>query len=67
MERMARQVEELEKLQREQSSRQLLSNTKNDDIQENEIINLSLEEEFSNPTLDEDKGTIDVPLSWGSR
>ena len=32
---------------------------KNDDIRENENINLSLEEEFSNPTLDEDKDIME--------
>ena len=36
MERTARLAEELEKLQKEQSSRQLLSDTKNDDIWESE-------------------------------
>ena len=59
MERTIRKAEELEKLQKEQSSRQLSSNTKNDDIRENEIVNLSLEEEFSNPALDEDEGTVE--------
>ena len=55
MERIVRQAKELEKLRKEQSSRQLSSNTKNDDIRKNEIVNFSLEEEFSNPTLDEDR------------
>ena len=39
MERTTRQAKELEKLRKEQSSRQLPSNTKNDDIRENEIVN----------------------------
>ena len=48
-------TEELEKAIKEQSSRELSSNTKNDYIWEHESINLSLEYELSNPTLDEDK------------
>ena len=59
MERTARLVEELEKLQKEQSSRQQPSDTKNDAIQESESISLSLEEELSSSTLDEDKNTIE--------
>ena len=59
MERKARQAEELDKVIREQSLRQLLSDTKNDDIRENENINLSLEEEFSNLALDEDKDIME--------
>ena len=58
MERTARQADELEKLEKEQSSRHLPRNTKNDDIQESESIPLSIEDEFSNPTLDEDKITM---------
>ena len=48
MERKARQAKELEKLQKEQSSRHLPSNTKKDDIREIESTPLSLEDEFSN-------------------
>ena len=58
MERTARQADELEKLEKEQASRHLPRNTKNDDIRESESIPLSLEDEFSNPTLDEDKITM---------
>ena len=59
MDRLARQAGELEKLQKEKSSRQLPSNTKNDDIWECESISLSLEEELPSQTLDEDKKTIE--------
>ena len=59
MEKTTRQVEELEKLQKEQSSRNLPSDTKNDDIQENENITLSLEDESSSLTLDEDKDIME--------
>ena len=59
MERMARQAEELEKIQKEQSSRHLLSDTKKDDIRENENITLSLEDESPSPTLDEDKDIME--------
>ena len=59
MERTIRLAEELEKLQKEQSLRQLLSDTKNDSIRESESISLSLEEELSSPTLDENKNTIE--------
>ena len=55
MERMARQAEELEKVIKEQSSRQFLSDIKNDDIRESESLSLSLEDEFSNLALDENK------------
>ena len=55
MERMARQAEELEKVIKEQYSRQLPSDIKNDDIRESESISLSLEDEFSNSALDENK------------
>ena len=48
MERTERQTEELEKVINEQSSRQLPSDIKNDDIQKSESISLSLEDEFSN-------------------
>ena len=47
------------KLQKEQSSRQLSSDTKNDAIRESESISLSLEEELSSPTLDEDKNIME--------
>ena len=59
MERTIRLAEEMEKLQKEQSLRQLPSDTKNDAIQESESISLSLEEELSSPTLDEDTNTIE--------
>ena len=59
METKARIAKELEKLLKEQSSRQLLSNIKNNDIRECESIPLSLEEELSSLTLDEDKNTIE--------
>ena len=58
MERSTIQAEELEKLQKEQSSRQLSSDTKNDTMWESESISLSLEEEISSPTLDDDKSII---------
>ena len=58
MDRLAIQVGELEKIRKEQSSRQHLSDTKNDDIRECESISLSLEEELPSPALDEDKNTI---------
>ena len=49
----------MEKLQKEQSSRHLSSDTKNDDIRESESIPLSLEDKFSNPALDEDKNIME--------
>ena len=58
MERTIRQVEKLEKVIKEQSSRQLSNDTKNDDIEEIESIPLSIENEFLNPTLDEDKNIM---------
>ena len=57
MERTTRQAEELEKVIKEQSSRQLLSDIKND-IRDSESISLSLEDEFSSSILDEDKITM---------
>ena len=63
MERTTRQAEELKKVIKEQSSRQLPSDTRNDDIRGIESIPLSLEDEFWNPTLDEDKNICDkMPL-----
>ena len=59
MEIMVRQAKELEKVIKEQSSRQLPSDTKNDDIREIESIRLRLEDEFSNPALDEDKNIME--------
>ena len=59
MERTARQAKELEKVIKEQSSRQLSSDTKNDDIRESESISLSLEDEFSNSALDENKDIME--------
>ena len=59
MERTTIQVQELEKIIKEQCSRQLPSDIKNDDVRECESIPLSLEEELLSPTLDEDKNTIE--------
>ena len=59
MERVETHAEELEKLLKEQSPRQLPSYIKNDDIWESKIIYLSLGEELSSPTLDEDKNIIE--------
>ena len=58
MERMARQAEELEKVIKGQSSRQLPNDIKNDDIWESESISLSLENEFYSSSLDEGKITM---------
>ena len=55
MERTSIQEKELEKFLKEQSLRKLLRDIKNDDIRESESISLSIEEELSSPTLDEDK------------
>ena len=43
---------------KEQSSRKLPSDIKNDDIRESESISLRLEDEISSSTLDEDKITM---------
>ena len=59
MERTKRQVEELEKVITKQSSRQLRSDVENDDIRESEGISLSLEDEFSNLALDENKDIME--------
>ena len=59
MERTAIQAEELKKLPKEQSSRQLPSDIKNDAIWESENVTLSLEEELSGSTLDEDKNIME--------
>ena len=59
LERKTIQAAELTKVEKEQSSRQLPNNTKNDYIRENESITLSLEDELSNPTLDEDEITME--------
>ena len=59
MERTERQAEELEKLLKEQSSRQLPSDIKNEAIWESENVTLSLEDESSSPILDEDKDIIE--------
>ena len=59
MERLAIQAEELEKLQKEQSSRKLSSNIKNDAMRESESMSLNLEEEILSPTLDEDKNIME--------
>ena len=58
MERTIIQAEELEKVIKEQSSRKLSSDIKNDNIREIGSISLSLEDEFSSATLDEDKITM---------
>ena len=50
--RMAIHVEELAKAIKEQSSRQLLSDTNNNDKHECESVTLSLGEELSGPTLE---------------
>ena len=54
MERMTRQAEELEKVITEKSLRQFPSV-----IWESENVTLSLEEELSSPTLDEDKNIME--------
>ena len=59
MERTTIQAEELEKLQKEQSSGQLPSDTKNDVMRESESIPLSLEEELLSPRLDEDNNIME--------
>ena len=59
MERTTRQAGELEKLLKEQSSRQLPSDIKNDAIWETENVILSLEDECSSSILDEDKDIIE--------
>ena len=58
MERMTIQAQELEKVMKEQSSRKLPSDIKNDEIWESESISLSLEDEISSSTLDEGKITM---------
>ena len=55
LDRMTIQVEELVNAIKEQSSRQLLSDIKHDDIRECESVTLSLEEELSSLTLECDK------------
>ena len=59
MERTIRQAKELEKLLKEQSSRQLPSDIKNGSIWESENVTLSLEDECSSSILDEDKDIIE--------
>ena len=59
MERVSTQADELEKLLKEQSPRKLPSDIKNDDICESENVTLSLEDESSSPTLDEDKDIME--------
>ena len=59
MDRITTQAEELAKFIKEQPSRKLLSDIKNDDIQDFESITVSLEEELSSPTLDKDKGIME--------
>ena len=58
MERKTIQVHELDKVMKEQSYRKLPSDIKNDDIRESESISLSLEDELSSSTLDDDKITM---------
>ena len=55
LDRVAIHIEELAKAIKEQSSRQLLSDTKNDDKRKCESVTLNLEEELSSPTLECDK------------
>ena len=59
MDTLAIQAEELAKVIKEQSSRKLSSNLKSDDLRECESINLSLEDELSSLTLDEDKDIME--------
>ena len=59
MEREATQADELEKLLKEQSLRQLPSDIKNDDIWESENVTLSLEDESLSLALDEDKDIME--------
>ena len=59
MEKTTIQAKELEIFLREQSSRELPSNIKNDYIRKRESITLSLEDELLNLTLDEDKITME--------
>ena len=59
MERTIIQAEELAKFLKEHSSRKLRRDIKNDDIWECKSITLSLEEELSSKTLDEDKNTME--------
>ena len=57
--RLAIQVRELAKGKKEQPSRQLVSDIKNDDIQECESVTFSLEDELSSPTLGENKDIME--------
>ena len=59
MERTIIQAHELENSLREQSSRKLPSDIKNDDIRECESISLNLEDDLSSLTLDKDKNTME--------
>ena len=59
MDTIAIQAEELAKVIKQQSSRKLSSNLKSDDLRECESINLSLEDELSSLTLDEDKDIME--------
>ena len=55
----------MEKVIKEQSSKQLPNDTKNDDIRESESISLSLEDKFLNSTLVENKDIMEcdkIPL-----
>ena len=66
METIVIQAKELVNILKEQSSRKLPRDIKNDDIRESESISLSLKEELSSPTLDEDKNAIEyekMPLA----
>ena len=58
IERTTIQAHELDKVMKEQSYRQLPSDVKKDDIRESESISLSLEDELSSSTLDDDKITM---------
>ena len=59
VDRLAIQAEELAKAIKEESSTQLLTDTKNDDIRECENVTLSLEDELLSPTLDEDNDIME--------
>ena len=66
MERTTIQAKELARILKEQSSRQLLSNIKNDDIRECESITLSLKDKLLSPTLDKGNDILEcnkIPLS----
>ena len=66
LDKIALHVEEIARAIKEQSSRQLPSNIKNDYIRESENATLSLDDELLNPTLKEDKDILyrdTIPLT----